>query len=311
MRAEKIDGAIGFGVSVEGSSRKERDDEKSKQVKNGVIFAGNINSMMTDRTESKMIQARKQATKIVMDQFSDDNKMADSIKELRGKIAELQEERAALNDYRSEAVRKQDGLKEIFGIEKGGQEQQDLELIRKAKKAEAFGRLNDLSTEELERLANMGELTEYQKESLALDKVISGFDEMIEGKDGIIRAYAGALSSAKTDMLKLHGMVDAGNAADNILSAASGTVMAMLLEEAKEYIDEEMKELVEAAKKAEEKEEQLEKIKEEKKEQEKLVEKISDSASNQEELQQKIDKILKDAELLQEDLKGLVVDGQL
>lgn len=314
MKTTGLEGTTGFGIGVE-KSKNSKEEAKKEQGNKSVIFAGDIDAIMSDRVESKRAQARKQAAKVIMDQFESDEKVSDSLNEIRSKIAELQEQRNELNQRRNNVLKRQDELKETYGIEDESQEQQDLELLRKARTAQRNNDLGSLSEEELERVANMGELTEYQRKSLASDDVIENCDSLIDVMDIAIAGCVSALTDAKLSVLEQKGMVDAMNGADSIIKAASDAIVGMLRAEAKEHIDEEMDELVEAAKEADEKkkeqEEKLEDIKGEKEEQEEIVETMNTNAAIQDELQKKLDKILKDMELLEEDLKGLIVDGQL
>lgn len=313
INAAEFSGKTGLGISVTSDGSHIKSSEKKSQVKNGSIFAGNINNMSTDRIEQKRAQARKQATKAIMDQFASDNEITDALNESRDKIRELKNAKATLVDEKAPYIQEQENLKEVYGIKPDSQEQQDLDLIRKAKEAQKNGRLGDLSKEELDRLANMGDLTEYQSRSLEYDKVISHYDSLIEECNVEIRARTRGISDTKLEMLKQSGMVKAGKIADKILDAASGAVIGMLMADAKNHVDEEMQKLVEAAKEAakkkEEQEEKLEKIKEEKEETEELIEEIQEGSSEQDKMLQDIKKILKEQELIEEDIKGLVVDN--
>lgn len=60
-------------------------------------------------------------------------------------------------------MEERDALQEKFGIDPDSQEQKDLELLRKANNYFESGNLAILTKDELERLANMGERTEYQQ----------------------------------------------------------------------------------------------------------------------------------------------------
>ncbi|TCL56006.1 hypothetical protein EDD76_113144 [Kineothrix alysoides] len=314
MKATGLDGTTRLGIGVE-NGRNSKDEKKKEQGNKSVIFAGDIEGMMSDRVESRRTQARKQATKIIMDQFESDEKVSESLNEIRGKIAEMNEQRNELNQRKNNALKRQDKLKETYGIEDESQEQQDLELLRKARTAYRNKDLGNLSEEELEQVANMDALTEYQRKSLALDDVTENCDSLIDIMDKAIAGCVSALTDAKLSVLEQKGMVDAMKGADSIIKAASDAIVGMIMEQSKEHIDEEMDELAEAAgeaaKKKDEQKEKLEEIKSEKQEQEEFIEKMNTNVANRDELQRKLDKIMKDMELLEEDLKGLVVNGQL
>ncbi len=306
-------GNTGSGLVTAGTGK-----EKDGQVKNGSIFAGNINNISNDRIEQKRESARKQATKAIMDQFHTDSKVTDKIKELRGRNEEINQEIAELREQRKVFEEDQEALKGKYGITSDSEEQKELDLIRKAKSAFKDGRLGDLTKEELEQVAGIdpSQLTEYQKRSLQYDSIMSDmFDTPIAELERERMVNGSVAGSLKQGLLETSykGISKAYKVADTIMEAASKEIIGMMWEDAKEHVDEEMQELVEAAKeKAEEKEEEeekLEAVKEEKDEQKELAEQIQESTADQERLQGEIDKILKDAELLEEDLKGLVVDG--
>lgn len=310
-----MNGDTGYGVVA--SEKPNAKEKEGGQVKNGSIYAGNINSMMSDRIEQKREMARKQATKILMDQFGRDEEVTDGLDELRARNREIKEEISQLCDEKEFYRTEQEALQEKYGITADSEEQKELELIRRAKDALREGRLGNLSKEELEQVANTGELTEYQQRALEYDSVIELYDAEIRELQKESHGNTSAIQSGKMALLKTgyKGINAAKKAADTILDSASDEIRGMLWEEAKQQVDEEMEKLIEAAKeKAEEKEELEEKLDsaEEKKEEQKgLSEGILESEEQQEQLQSELDKILKEAELFKEDLKGLVVDGIL
>lgn len=297
-----------MGANAAGANKA---GEKEGQVKNGSIFAGNLNNMKPDRMEQKREEARKQAAKLIMDQFASDMAVKDGLDEMRSRIDELRQEVVSLNHEKKEYEDARDGLMEKYGITEDSQEHQDLELIKKAKKPGGIANLNE---EEVERLANMGELTDYQSEVLYHDEMIEDLDRVIVDYDRQIKGLNSGIKSIRQALLEdCNGMANAQTAAGKILKSAAKSIIDMAWADAREQIDKEFEELVEAAKEAakkkEEEEEKLDEIKEEKKEQEELTEAVEDSVSG-EGIPSEIKKILKEAELLKEDMKGLVVDGQ-
>lgn len=311
-------GTIGIGFAVSGIE-KEKEEGKNSQLKNGTVFAGNLNNMTADRIEQKREQARKQAAKMVMDQFGRDNEITDGLNELRARNDAIRKEQSGLNDQIDYFKQEQEALKERYGITDDSQEQKDLELLRRANNAFKAGGGAALeqgfSKEELEQVAAMGEPTEYQQRALAYDKIIESLDDQKEELEKERRSNTSAVVETKRELVKNTGMIKAGDAAQDILDSASDEIRGMMWEDAKKHMDEEMEKLVEAAKEAaekkEEQEEKLEAAKEDKEEQKELVETIQDGISDQEKLQSEIEKIMKEAELLKEDMKGLVVDGTM
>ena len=303
---------IGFGIGT--ANGADKGDGKDGQLKNGSIFAGNINGGMSSLIEQKRAQARKQATKMLHDQFARDNEVSDNIKKLYARNETIGEELAVLAEQKKGYVEEQKALQEKYGIDPESQEQKDLELLRKANNYLKDGKLSTLSKEELERVAGMGELTEYQKRSLAYDKVIDHITSEETKLKNELMANGSSIRMTKQAILESggKGIQNAKKAAESILQEASDAIIGMLWEEAKNHVEEEMEKLVEAAKeqaeKKEEEEEKLEAAKEDKEEQKELTEAIQESTAEQSKLQDEIKKIMMEAELLQEDMKGLVVN---
>lgn len=165
-----------------------------------------------------------------------------------------------------------------------------------------------------------GELHQLRKDSEGVEddyykEQIANIEKEIETENAIIRG-------TKLERLKKDPMVAAKNQADEVMDAASKEIVGMLMDEAKDHIDEEMeKKLEEAKKKAEEKKEQeekLEKTKEKKEQQEELTEKIIESteqmaeiSSAQEDVLQEVKDLVNKMNLLGEDIKGAAVDETL
>lgn len=308
-----INGNIGFGMNTANGMGA----GNGGQVKNGSIFAGDMNNGTASLIEQKRAQARKQAMKAIMDQFASDNEVTGRMDELRDRNAQIKEEISFLSKQKDSYIEEQEALRNQYGVDPESQEQKDLELIRKANKAMKEGNLGSLSKDELDRVANMGELTEYQRRVLEYDEVIEDYDVLIDELKDEKMSNNGSIRAIKNALLEDNGkgMRNAKDTADAILDAASDAIIGMLWQEAKNHIDEEMEKLVEAAKKQaekkEEEEEKLEAVKEEQEQQEELTEAIQESTMDQSKLQNELQKILKESDLLEEDLKGLVVDGTM
>ena len=306
-----INGNAGYGIHVDGSDAEKGE---SGQVKNGSVFVGNQKGGLSDLVEQKRTQARKQAAKVLRDQFAVDNKVTENMNGLRARNGEIMKELTDLAEQKKVYMEERDALQEKYGIDPDSQEQKDLELLRKANNYYKQGNLAILSKDELERLANMGERTDYQQRSLEYDAIIGHITSLQKELDAERTGNTSVITATKQSILEQggKGIRAAKKAAESILDAASDSIIGMLWQDAKKHVDEEMEKLVEAAKeqaeKKEEQEEKLEESKEEKEEQEEMAEAIRETASEQGKLQDEIKKILAEAELLEEDMKGLVVN---
>ena len=334
-------------IGVSGSAGNGKDG--NGQVKNGSVFIGNLNQPGADRVEQRRAQARKQANKMLMDQFGRDNEVTDTMDELRTRNRDIGKEIGSLREQIKEFKDGQEAMREQHGIMPDSEEQKQLDLIRKVRGAMDSGDGKGLTADELKQVAGMdtSQLTTYQRTSLDTDEVIKRLEKEIEKLEGERRGNTSTVTGLKQGLLKTSykGITKAYEAADSIMDAASDDIIGMLVQDAKAYVDEKLEEIVEAAKKkAEEKEEEekKEEAAEEKKEtQEELTQAIKEAASEQagqmeqiaestdapqagkaeennkvleiaeqqEDLQKTVDKMLREAKLLEEDMKGLMVDG--
>ena len=215
-------------------------------------------------------------------------------------------------------------LRESYGVEADSKEQKDLELLAKEIDSQTPGKkvsLTQEEREEIERIKAQG-LTEYQERSLGMKQDAQFYEKQIEEMRGEIDTENAVIRGTRLERLKKDPMVGAGKQAEKIMEAASKEIVGMLMDEAKDHIDEEMAEKTEEAeKKAEEEKEQeekLEKLKEKKEEQEELTEAIADLAQDtvqlddvKTDIQQEIKDMVTKMKLLEEDIKGAAVDAVL
>ncbi len=299
-----------------------------KIQQNKSFFMGNTpfqkqEMTVQDRIAQKKQLYQKKAMRMVTTANKAEKAVDTNIEDIKGKIKRLQadneEANAFLNDYKQQMAQ----TKEYYNVADDSQEQKDLELLQKAYDIQAHGSTELLTEEEQERLDNMGELTEYQQISMDLYKAADYWKTQLETNNQIISGEAGAIRSIQLERLKTHGMVDAEKAKESILAAASKEIEGMLIDDAREKLDEKAEEVKEAADKREEKKEEeearIEAAKEDKKEKEELIEDIRenvtelteqavDSSEIMEDVNDQIKKIMQEQKLLEEDLKGLSVN---
>ncbi len=299
-----------------------------KISQNKSFFMGNTPFQKQDMTVQDRIAQKKQlyqkkAMRVVTTANNAEKQVDKSIDDIKEKIKRLQTENEEANAFLNDYKQKMAQAKEYYNIADDSQEQKDLELMQKAYDIEAHGAMELLTEEEQERLANMGEMTEYQKLSMDLYKEADYWKTQLEDNNQIISGEAGAIRSIQIERLKTHGMVDAETAKEKILAAASDEIYAMLVDDAKEKMDEKAEEVKEAAEareeKKEEEEERIEAAKENKKDTEEYVEDVQETASEltkqvvdndqiMEDVNDQIKKIMMEEKLIEEDIKGLTVN---
>lgn len=285
-------------------------------------FAGNLpKSELQDQIALKKQEARRQALKVVGDAWGGDRSIDAQLDIHRENIRRLEQDYKDANDQIQELTKQQEDMKAASGITDDSQEQKDLELLRKDAASRNGGKVS-LTEEERERCEELyrNGLTEYQKEQLSIDSIKADYQRMterskleIEGENAIIRGI-------RQERLKSAPMIDAAEQAEDIMEASSQEIIGMVVEDAKEKLDEEQEEREEKAEELQEqKEEQeafIEAQKEKKEEQEEILEdmpakEVISLEQVQNDVQNEVQNILNKMNLVIEDLKGAVVDKNL
>ena len=258
MKIYKTDETIFAGNPTNITSKREKLQSHNKRK--GSIYSGNLN-LANDPIARKRKEAMKEAMKIVGDAFKGDRKIDDDIERRRNNMDVLKNE---INNNQQEINRldaNKKEMKEAGGIADDSQEQLDLVLLEKRRDARKDPSI-ELSEEEKQRLKMIDQegLTEYQKYSLEMDSFKEPFLKVIDDSQKKILNESRTINAIQLGRLKTHPMVDANVAADKLLDSASKEIIGLLIDEAKDHVDEKLEEQKEAAdKKAEEKKEQKEK----------------------------------------------------
>lgn len=287
------------------------------------IFAGGLNEQF-DPIAQKRKQAQKQAMKVVGDTWTGEKKIDTDMEERRNKIAQLRSDIKQAKGSVKEIEDARKALRESYGVEENSQEQKDLELLEKEMDARMPWKQVSLTREEREQIAQIRAkgLSEYQERSLSMKEDAQYYEKQIYDMETEVETENAVIRATRLERLKKDPMVSAKKQADEIMDAASKEIIGMLMDEAKDHVDEEMQEKTDQAKeKAEEEKEQkekLEKLKEKKEEQEELNEAIGDLTEQtvqlddvRTDIQQEIKDIVNKMKLLEEDIKGAAVDKTL
>lgn len=259
--------------------------KSSNQESGKSIFVGNL-TLTTDGIEQKREMARKKAMRVLEEEFGNEKDLDNMVDEQKEKVAKLKEEMQdnveALKDTRAAKER----YMAEYGLDKEGAKPTAEQLVELVEFAKAEGELSR-------------DLILAREEAKARNMAVE--DIMVE-------------------RLKSHGMVDARKEADDIMETAGKEIVSMLMEEAKDHVDEKLEEEKEKAEELKEKKEE---------EQEKLDAKqetpeqaaVSKTAETMGELQdmnqdcQMLQKELKSMvelkEITEEDIKGLLVNQKL
>lgn len=163
-------------------------------------------------------------------------------------------------------------------------------------------------------------LSEEPEEGTPEAEELKRIEDAIASAQAGIQAENALIRGTRLEKLKHEPMVQASANADKVMEAASKEIVGMLMQEAKDHVDEEMAEKKEAAEKKAEKEkeeeEKLEKAREDKEEKKEFAESVAESAkvvveadSSMDEVQKEIQKVMEEMKLIEEDLKGAKVDA--
>lgn len=297
-------------------------EEQHKKEESTDFFAGNLNQdLFENKLLEKKREAREKAMKVVGDAFEGDKQIDNDLQERRDKIAALEQENQKLQNQINEISERQDALMEQYGITEDSQEQKDLELLRKKDKW-LSGKGEALTKEEFEQVEKLESegLTEYQKRQREWDTEKKHFQKDIDKNKEEILLENAIIRGTKLERLKNAPMVKAQKEADAILDASSKEIIDMIMEEAKDTVEEKSKEEQEKAEKLEEKlEEQeafIEKQKEKREEAEELLEhmpmeEMIHMGQLKDEIKQEIKKIVSEMKLVAEDIKGAVIDKNI
>ncbi|MBD5518706.1 MAG: hypothetical protein HDR07_09565 [Lachnospiraceae bacterium] len=295
-----------INTSLQAQEKAAKGARKEAVKRKNTIFAGDL-PINKDPIELRKQQAQKKAMKFVKDAWAGDRKLDQSQEEIRAKLRELLDESEANQELAQGNTERIKNLRQKYGVDADSQEQKDLDLLMKAANQESLtedeeARLAEMgpqreylallskkmiSTEpftesDKARLDELGEsLTEYQRSCLEINEERSVYQRRDARTQNYIQELQSSLTDMKIERLKYHKMVDAQEKADKVMEQASEEIVGLLVDEAKDHVDETYEEQREAAeKKAEEKEEQEEKQEKIEKQRE-LIEARVDAAQEQ------------------------------
>lgn len=284
------------------SNKRTKGDKES----NNTVFAGNLNILsQQDILAEKHVKNQKKALKGILDQFKRDIEIDDNFTSRRRNMTKFEEEAGIARTELEKVQKLRQNLKDSYHITEDSEQEKEIQLLRKSMHPFAT-----LTEDEMNQLSNIKELTEYQKSALEYDTMEEVWQERFNNASMGIVNEGQSIISIKLELLKSHPMTDAQIEAAKIMEAANKEVVATILQQAKEYIDEKLEEEKEAAKKqAEELEEKEPKDKDyDLKEVKKDIKEIQEADSEQEKLQTELTKVIEKMKAIEEDLKGILVD---
>lgn len=278
------------------ASQKETENEKTNQKNDSnqdaaSIYAGNLN--LTDSISDKKVQAGRDAMKCLLNTLQNDEVTTNSLDTSRADIKSLQQENQEYQKNINEMNDQIDSLKTQYGVTGEAGEVVD---------------------------------SDYQTQVESINDQKSYIQSKIDGNQRTISAETSSIRATKIEMLKTHDMVDAQKSVQDILASASDEIKGMLLDEAKDQIDEKTEDVQEKINKNQQDAEDK-KIENQKSDNKNSAQQ-SDSVSNsnqtgasataatdaqisQEKLQSDIVEIMSVQQMTEDDIKGLEVDENI
>lgn len=257
---------INFGeqqknTALPGKSGIPSDEKKAGELKKS-LFAGNMN-INNDPVSQKLEEARKKAYKIVSDAFGADKDFEKQLHELKDFAREKRDEKTVAQADRKRAEETIAALKDEYKVDPDSKEQKDLEWLidyRKRSLEEGLSDIGQMKKDRARAEEIEANLTEYQSCMLEANEQLDHAVDRIKTAEESMVGTRQALTDAKTEKNKTHTMVDAQKEADEIMDAAERAVIGMVMNDAKDKLDEKLREEQEKAEEKKEEEEEQEKI---------------------------------------------------
>ncbi len=309
-----------------GDTQNNAQPEKADRLSHGsagkkTIYAGSLLTEfpLRDRIQQRRAQAQERAMKIVGDTWNGDKKIDEELNRSRERIRELQDSNKDAQNSIRDLTAESEALMEAYQVDPDSEEQQELELLKKAQAANHPWAGINFTEEEKEKLAEIRgrELTEYQMRQLQINETVWNYRNTIYRTDMEIAKENAVIRGIRLERLKKDPMLKAQQEADKVMEAAKDEAVGMIVDEAKEHLDEEQEKKEEEAEAVKEKKEEQEEILEKRKDREDELEELmedmpledmADLKNTQAEIQQEIQNVVSKMNLVAEDIKGATVD---
>lgn len=311
---------ININVQAQEKTGEKSGQKVAKQQRRAVIFAGDL-PLHKDSITLRRQQAQKMAMKFVQDAWDSDRKVNLSQEQVR-ELREQQREEVIHNQgLARECEDRKENLRKQYGVDADSEEQKELESLMEAARYRPENPLPPLEEGDSAEWPEWKEpeeekpLTEYQKKCLEINEEQIVFERRAQNAEDNIAALQGSLTDMKLEQLKYHKMTDARNNAEKVMEQAGKEIQGMLIDEAKDHVDETYEEKrEEEEEKAEEKEAEEEKVelREEQKElMEARIDEIREEGQDVEEAQKSREKDAREEASLLKDMAdaGMNVAG--
>lgn len=290
----------------------------AKQQGKKTIFAGEL-PLHKDSITLRRQQAQKMAMKFVQDAWDSDRKVDLSQAQVRELREQQREEKIRNQESVRECEDRKENLRKQYGVDPDSEEQKELESLMEAARYKPEKKLQLPPIEEADstkwpewKEPEEKQLTEYQKKCLEIDEEQIVFERRAQNAEDNIAALQSSQTDMKIEQLKYHKMTDAQKNAEQVMEQASQEIQGMLIDEAKDHVDETYEEKrEEEEEKAEEKEAEEEKaeLREEQKElMEARIDEIREENQDVEEVQKNRERDAREEASLLKDMADAGMD---
>jgi len=286
------------GADLQDQSKNKKSESNNQKITS--IYAGNLN-LARDPVEVRKANGQKQAIRAILETFSKELNIDSNIDEMRTKQEELRSDMSVYHDKLASVQKMKEELRKGYEVSEYSEEEMDVNLIIKG-----VNNPEALTDEEKQRLESIGSLTDYQKEMLECNKIETYWNNNLNNANSSINSISIAVNSIQLDRQKHNPVLEAKEAAQDIIDITSKEVIGMLLEESKDTIDEKLNnsDNTEKADEADAKndKDQTENVAAE------TEELLSNYKAKQEEMLKKLQKQAQISNMLMDDLKGIFLD---
>lgn len=226
---------LSHGIEMMGSKKKaeEAKEKTSGNVSANDLLVGTLRGDASDRALAAKEKGARNSLKTLLKQFSKDLETDAQIEGLKSEKQNLAEELGTYKEELDKRITKRNQLKENYQVDDHSEEEANLNLLRK-QRDEPDG----LTEEEQAKLANMGELTDYQKDALHLDDAIDYWSKLVDSTQDSLSNIGKTVDAIKLERLKSDPMVDAKKKAEELRKDGIEEAAGILVDEAVENIKE-------------------------------------------------------------------------
>ena len=207
-----------------------------------VFFAGESN-LTEDPIEQRRKTAQKRALQVVGAVWENEQSVNRDIQTRREQYAQMQARKKEAQEQLADVRKDEKVLQQLYEVPADSRGTAGAGIAEKSAGLENHVG-EALTQEEKERLAeiDLNNLTEYQQRALELNERAAVFQKTAQQEQRKMQETVSTVKQILLEKLKTHPMVDAQKAAEDILEAANGEIIGMLVQDAVDQADDKLEE---------------------------------------------------------------------